>query len=110
MKTEKSHIIDLIIAFAANAHGTQRRKYSDEPYIVHPVNVMRICMEYSEDISILAAALLHDVLEDTHVGRDEINGFLMPLIGKDQAKRTLKLVDELTDVYVKKTYPGWNRK
>lgn len=58
--------------FADNAHGEQMRKYSDERYIVHPIRVMETCSAYTDKIQILAAALLHDVLEDTPVSEMEL--------------------------------------
>lgn len=103
-------ILEKVRDFAAKAHEGQERKYSDEPYITHPVRVMEICREYTDDITILSAALLHDVLEDTEVGSEELLSFLENVMGHDKAKQTLKLVIELTDVYVKKDYPSWNRR
>jgi (p)ppGpp synthase/HD superfamily hydrolase len=69
-------IIDQIMPFAAQAHGSQQRKYTDELYIVHPVRVMEICRGYTSNITLLAAALLHDVLEDTEVTKAGITAFL----------------------------------
>jgi guanosine-3',5'-bis(diphosphate) 3'-pyrophosphohydrolase len=53
--------------FAEKVHGNQKRKYSGRPYIVHPVAVLQLCREHTNDTAILAAALLRDVLEDTDV-------------------------------------------
>ncbi|MFT7823547.1 MAG: RelA/SpoT family protein [Sulfurimonas sp.] len=47
------------------AHQGQKRK-SGEPYIVHPILVAAITAEYSNDETMVQAALLHDVVEDTH--------------------------------------------
>src|SRR5437762_11401952 len=103
-------ILEQIKDFADKAHGEQTRKYTPDRYIVHPVRVMNICKEYTNDISVLAAALLHDVLEDTTATKDEIKNFLLKLLDKQQAEKTVKLVEELTDVYIKKDYPQWNRR
>lgn len=103
-------ILEQIRDFADHAHGEQMRKYTPERYIVHPVRVMNICKEYTSDVTILASALLHDVLEDTPVTKDEIRVFLIKIMNAKQAERTVKLVEELTDVYIKKNYPQWNRK
>ncbi len=56
---------------AAEAHRDQRRK-SGEPYIVHPVAVAAILADLGMDAQTLAAALLHDVVEDTDVTLDDI--------------------------------------
>jgi (p)ppGpp synthase/HD superfamily hydrolase len=103
-------ILDQIKDFADHAHGDQTRKYTPDRYIVHPVRVMNTCKEYSNDITILAAALLHDVLEDTPVTKSEMRNFLLRLMDETQTGKTVKLVEELTDVYIKKDYPQWNRR
>lgn len=96
--------------FADRAHGDQMRKYTPERYIVHPERVMLICREYTIDIPVQAAALLHDVLEDTPVTKEEIEHFLSGLLNPAQTHKTLELVVELTDVYIKKDYQPLNRK
>jgi len=75
--------------FASAAHAGQKRKYTGEPYMVHPVEVMEIVRTVTRDEVMLAAALLHDVVEDTtHTIEDIRENF-----GQDVAT----LVDELTD-------------
>ncbi|MBK6768056.1 MAG: bifunctional (p)ppGpp synthetase/guanosine-3',5'-bis(diphosphate) 3'-pyrophosphohydrolase [Ardenticatenales bacterium] len=56
---------------AAAAHASQRRK-SGEAYIVHPLAVAQIVADFGLDPDAIAAALLHDVVEDTAVGDDEL--------------------------------------
>jgi guanosine-3',5'-bis(diphosphate) 3'-pyrophosphohydrolase len=103
-------IISSVQEFATRAHGDQKRKYTPEPYIVHPVRVMKICAERTADPCILSAALLHDVLEDTAVTAAEMEDFLRTVMNERDAARTLKLVVELTDVYIKEKYPRFNRR
>jgi guanosine-3',5'-bis(diphosphate) 3'-pyrophosphohydrolase len=103
-------ILSQIRDFADRAHGNQTRKYSPDRYIVHPTRVMEICLQYTTDRAVLAAALLHDVLEDTSVNKESLEDFLRSVMDHNQAQRTLKLVIELTDVYVKANYPQWNRR
>ncbi|HEY0066284.1 MAG TPA: HD domain-containing protein [Flavisolibacter sp.] len=103
-------ILEQVREFADKAHGTQVRKYASERYIAHPVRVMEMCRRYTSSLPILAAALLHDVLEDTGVDQKALHGFLRSTMNDEDAKQTLNLVVELTDVYVKSAYPRWNRR
>lgn len=103
-------VVRKIIAFTDTAHGDQMRKYTPERYIVHPVKVMKTCRKYTPNAAVLAAALLHDVLEDTPVSEDQIRSFLLTLLPPSVVDETLKLVIELTDVYTKGAYPRLNRR
>ncbi|BBH52489.1 RelA/SpoT family protein [Fluviispira sanaruensis] len=58
--------------FAHNLHAGQRRK-SGEPYIIHPLAVAEILAEFKIDETSLVAAILHDVVEDTHVSVEEVS-------------------------------------
>lgn len=57
---------------ARNAHEGQTRS-SGEPYIIHPVAVSRILAEMRLDLETLQAALLHDVIEDCDVTKEELS-------------------------------------
>jgi GTP diphosphokinase / guanosine-3',5'-bis(diphosphate) 3'-diphosphatase len=64
-------LVTRAFAFAAAAHeGQQRRSGSD--FIEHPVGVARICAQLRLDEQTLAAALLHDVVEDTETDIDDV--------------------------------------
>lgn len=106
----QGEILGKVLSFAGKAHGKQRRKFSDELYINHPIRVMNTCKEFTDKLPVLAAALLHDVLEDTAVTRTELKKFLETCMERSPAGKTLALVEELTDVYTKKDYPHLNRK
>jgi hypothetical protein len=54
--------------FATEAHGAQKRKYTGEPYTVHLAEVAGLVRDAGLDEEVQAAAWLHDVVEDTHVG------------------------------------------
>jgi GTP pyrophosphokinase len=58
-------------AFAARAHEGQQRR-SGEDFIHHPFGAAKICAELRLDDETIAAALLHDVVEDTDVGIEEV--------------------------------------
>ena len=88
--------------FAAHKHRNQRRKDEERtPYINHPISVAKIISEIGnvEDPEVLAAALLHDTLEDTKTTPEE-------LIDKF-GERVCNLVQEVTD---DKTLPKLERK
>jgi len=66
--------LDIIVAayeFGSQAHEGQRR-YSGEPYITHPVAVAGILAELYLDYQSIAAALMHDVIEDTPTAKEQI--------------------------------------
>lgn len=56
--------IEKALNLAAQKHDCQIRKSSKLPFIIHPVSVMIILSQYTEDENILVASLLHDILED----------------------------------------------
>ena len=58
--------------YAVFWHEGQRRKGSDRPYVVHPVTVGRILLDDGDSADLVAAALLHDLLEDTSLLPAEI--------------------------------------
>ncbi len=62
------------LVFATTAHAAvgQQRKYTGEPYIVHPIAVAEIVKSVPHTPEMIAAALLHDVVEDTLVTIEEI--------------------------------------
>lgn len=80
-----------VYAMAAHAAVSQRRKYTNEPYIVHPAEVARIVAGVPGSTpDMVAAAWLHDVIEDTGCTYTDIH----MAFGIDIAT----LVDWLTDV------------
>jgi guanosine-3',5'-bis(diphosphate) 3'-pyrophosphohydrolase len=64
-------LVERAFGFSESAHRGQFRK-SGEPYITHPLAVASILSEWRLDAEGLAAALLHDVMEDTSVTRTEL--------------------------------------
>lgn len=53
------------VQFALEAHRGQVRKLNELPYIIHPMEVATICATLTSDPEVLAAAVLHDTVEDT---------------------------------------------
>jgi len=60
------------IEFAARAHAGQVRKGTRLPYIIHPLSVARILIEQDQPDTTVVAGILHDVIEDTPVTREDI--------------------------------------
>ena len=58
-------LLSQAVGFAARAHAGQVRKGTDMPYIVHPMEAAAICAGITDDVEVIAAAVLHDVVEDT---------------------------------------------
>ncbi|MBQ2251141.1 MAG: bifunctional (p)ppGpp synthetase/guanosine-3',5'-bis(diphosphate) 3'-pyrophosphohydrolase [Lachnospiraceae bacterium] len=65
-------IVSEAIIFAVKAHDGMRRKKSDAPYILHPMEAAVIVGTMSDDQELIAAAALHDVVEDTDITIEEI--------------------------------------
>lgn len=65
----RESLADRALAYATLAHASidQRRKYTNENYIVHPIAVAEIVKSVPHTPEMIAAALLHDVVEDTPV-------------------------------------------
>jgi len=65
--------------FSKNAHEGQFRR-SGEPYISHPLGVAEILAELNLDLPTIMTGLLHDTVEDTQVGLDEIEMLFGPVV------------------------------
>ena len=65
-------LVSEAIVFAVEAHDGMRRKKNDLPYILHPMEVAVIVSTMTNDQNLIAAAALHDVVEDTDITIEEI--------------------------------------
>ena len=97
---------------ASELHGTQKRKYSGDPYVTHTIRVANTVKKYGGDDAMVYAALLHDVLEDTPTTESDLISLLIKTkeLNLSQVKDVVNLVKELTDVYTTENYPSTNRK
>jgi len=87
-----NEILAEVVAQTAHAAAGQVRKYSGEPYIVHPRHVADIVRKYGGNTTQVQAAYLHDVVEDTEIDIE----FISSMFGEKVAT----LVGWLTDVSV----------
>ena len=67
-----TQLLDRAIVFAVKAHAGTERRGKGFPYIVHPMEAMEIVATMTPDQELLAAAALHDTVEDTDVTIDQI--------------------------------------
>jgi myo-inositol-1(or 4)-monophosphatase len=67
-----TELLDRAILFAVNAHHNSERRGKGFPYIVHPMEAVEIVATITPDQELLAAAALHDTIEDTDVTVEEI--------------------------------------
>ena len=65
-------LVSEAIAFAVKAHDGMRRKKSEAPYILHPMEAAVIVGTMTDDQNLIAAAALHDVVEDADITIQEI--------------------------------------
>ena len=93
--TEKkldTSLLDRAVIFAVKAHSGIERRGKGFPYIVHPMEAVEIVATMTADQELLAAAALHDVVEDTPVTIDEIRNKF--------GDRVADLVFEESDVFI----------
>ena len=65
-------LLDRAIVFAVRAHHNTERRGKGFPYIVHPMEAVEIVATITPDQELLAAAALHDTIEDTDVSVEDI--------------------------------------
>jgi (p)ppGpp synthase/HD superfamily hydrolase len=80
-------LINKAIYWARKYHGDQKRK-SGEPYYSHPLEVAYMISEYKLKTDIIAVSILHDIVEDTEVTVEMIEGTF--------GQRIAEMVDRLT--------------
>ncbi len=85
-------LLDRAIIFAVKAHAGTERRGKGFPYIVHPMEAVEIVATMTPDQELLAAAALHDVVEDTPITADDIE--------KEFGHRIASLVAAESDVVV----------
>ncbi len=67
-----TELLDRAIIFAVKAHADTERKGKGYPYIVHPMEAVEIVATMTADQELLAAAILHDTVEDTEVTVEQL--------------------------------------
>lgn len=94
------NILEEAIVFATKAHKGQKRKLSGSPYILHPLEVASIIATMTDDLSVMAAGVLHDTVEDCGISPDEIrNSFgdaVAALVASETENKRVELPPEST--------------
>lgn len=97
--------------FVKESHGSQKRKYTGEPYWNHVFRVAELVSHYERGEGIIEIALGHDLIEDTQCTKESLNQKLIELeYTSSVAQRITDGVCDLTDEYIKEAYPQLNRK
>ncbi len=92
-------VVEKAYEYSKKAHDGQKR-YSGEPYFIHPAAAAKTLAEYGMDATTIAAGLLHDAVEDVRVSRAEVE--------KEFGKELLFIVDGVTKLGTHK-YHGAER-
>ena len=82
------------IIYATIMHQGKVRKFTQNPFILHPLEVAQILSTMTEDMEIITAGILHDIVEDTDGTLEEIE------------KRFGESVAELVEAVSEQSYPG----
>lgn len=88
-------ILDRAIIFAVRAHTGTERRGKGFPYIVHPMEAVEIVATMTKDQELLAAAALHDTLEDTNITLDQL---------RDEFGDRIASLSELSDTFAYKEF------
>ena len=85
-------LVSEAIAFAVKAHDGMRRKKEAAPYILHPMEAAVIVGSMSNDQNLIAAAALHDVVEDAGITIEEIEAkFVVNAAGNQSINQGYKV-------------------
>ena len=90
-KPLNTELLDRAIIFAVRAHAGTERRGKGYPYIVHPLEVVEIVATMTSDQELLAAAALHDTVEDTDVSVEQLRA--------EFGERIASLVSDESDTF-----------
>lgn len=86
-----TELFDKAVRFAVRAHAGTERRGKNFPYVIHPMEAAAIVSTMTSDQEMLAAAMLHDTVEDTDVNIDDIR--------KEFGNRVAELVEAESDKF-----------
>lgn len=113
------NILEEAIVFATTFHQGKTRKMSGTPYILHPLEVAQIISTMTDDLEVISAGVLHDVVEDTdgtiEMIREKFGERVSALVesetenkypGEDKSQSWMKRKEESLHVLKNSTDPG----
>ena len=93
-----TEVLDRAIIFAVKAHSGTERRGKGYPYIVHPLEAVEIVATMTKDQELLAAAALHDTVEDTDVTvgqiREEFGDRVAELVASESDEMPVGVSEE----------------
>ena len=92
-----TELLDRAIVFAVKAHAGTERRGKGFPYIIHPMEAMEIVATMTTDQEVLAAAALHDTVEDTDVTIEDIRAAFGDRIAKLVAQESEERPEGVSD-------------
>lgn len=104
-------LLDRAIIFAVKAHHNSERRGKGFPYIVHPMEAVEIVATITSDQELLAAAALHDTVEDTDVTLEDIRhefGDRVASIVEAESDKNIEGVSE-TDTWMERKQTAIDR-
>ncbi len=104
-------LLDRAIIFAVKAHHNSERRGKGFPYIVHPMEAVEIVATITSDQELLAAAVLHDTVEDTDVTLEDIRhefGDRVASIVEAESDKNIEGVSE-TDTWMERKQAAIDR-
>ena len=94
-KPLNTELLDRAIIFAVKAHAGTERRGKGYPYIVHPLEAVEIVATMTKDQELLAAAALHDTVEDTDVTVERIRAEFGDRVAELVASETDQIPDQV---------------
>jgi (p)ppGpp synthase/HD superfamily hydrolase len=104
--------INKLIEMVKYYHRNQKRKYTEEPYFVHPESVANIVSGFVDKYPlIIEVAYCHDLIEDTEMTSTLLYNELLSFgYSELEAELITDCTNELSDEFTKENYPNLNRK
>jgi len=94
--------LDKAIKFAVDAHAQTERRGKGFPYIVHPLEAMEIVSTMTSDQELLAAAVLHDTVEDTGITLEDLR--------REFGERVAAIVEAESDAFCTDEVGSWRQR